>query len=154
MTSRAWRNGLLLAAILWSLLAFGASRAYGAFRSPWPTVTCDNDPRLLAAHAAGVYSPATRRVVLMPYVCNGIDALQAGAPVTDGRYLALFTLAHELSHASGIVNERAADCHAVGILGRVARHLAIPLETRKALAWLNGGYRWRCDRDHVPPAPA
>jgi hypothetical protein len=149
MTWRAWRNGLLFAAILWSLLAFGASRAFAVFSSPWPTVTCDNDPRLLAAHAAGVYSPVTRRVVLMPYVCNGIDALQAGAPVTDGRYLALFTLSHELSHASGIVNERAADCHAVRILGRVARHLGIPLGTRNALASLNSGYQWRCDRDHV-----
>jgi hypothetical protein len=158
MSPRAWRYALAFAVVFWSLVAlaiWGVRAAFGSdFRSPWPSVRCADTPGLIAAHAGGVYhdgpGPDHGTIDLRVYVCHDLGAMQDGLRVTEARYLAVFLLAHELSHASGIPDERQADCHAQHILVSVARRIGVPSRTLRALAAMNVGFAWRCDRDHSP----
>lgn len=109
----------------------------------WP-VTCANDPVLMSNEWDAMYENVTHEITARLWICKGIYDLQAGKPMTVVRRNALFKIAHELSHASGIRDEHQADCHGEKIMYNVARHLGIPSaainQARKMAPW----FSWRC----------
>lgn len=134
--SRRWQMRISVVCAA-TLIGFGIAQCSEARAAsspawfPWATVTCSPDARLQGGRYVGVYSTETHRIVLWPTVCAEIAYLQ-----TDSRKLsshkspnraafALFVVAHELSHAGGIADERAADCHAAVIYRGVGRKLRI-----------------------------
>ena len=101
---------------------------------PWPSVTCANDPRLDGGRHSALYSPDEQRIVLSLPICGNLERLQS--PEKTVYYedtFGLFTLAHELSHASGIEDEHEADCHAIAIWPNVARKVKVPAVKIRAL---------------------
>lgn len=129
MSRRPLVYALLVSLVLWALIALivvGVSKAStGSFRSPWLSVSCAEDPRLLAAGAAAVFSPSAGTIVLRLYVCRGLATLQDGR-VTENAAMSLLTLSHELAHASGVLDEREADCYGWRIMRSVAHRIAVP----------------------------
>lgn len=145
------RRTAILLVLAAALLVPGMARA--GFHSPWATVSCADTPGLLAAKAAGVYHDDGTVDLRLP-VCAGIGQMQDGQSMTDPRFEALFTLAHELSHAAGYGHDDTpedTDCHAHKIVVSVARKLAIPAATVKRIAEFNQGLGWYCWPNHVAP---
>lgn len=86
---------------------------------------------------AGYYDPVRRVIVLSADTCAGLARVESGVRIGtqepwDG--YAIFTLAHELQHAHGVIDEQAADCGASRTFVRVAMLLGVtPRRARKLL---------------------
>lgn len=136
-------TAVILATVVGLLIA-ECSTADAAVRPawfPWPTVTCAEDPRLQDGRYAGVFNTRTRLVVIWPTHCRQLAHLQSNAQTLsptkspNRAAFALFVVAHELAHAGGVADERAADCHGLRIYHGVGRKLRVAGWKVRALVW-------------------
>jgi hypothetical protein len=72
-------------------------------------------------------SSQPRWLHLSPHVCERIQRVINGEPLTGARAYGLVTAIHETLHAYGVKNEAQANCYAVQITPRLARKLGVVL---------------------------
>jgi hypothetical protein len=96
---------------------------------------------LCGGHDSGNYYTG-REIVLNDALCAPLRAAPRPREMTD---MAVFVLAHELGHASGLPAEDDADCYAAGSMVRVALALGFPRRTalrfRRSARAAGWGYR-------------
>lgn len=91
-------------------------------------------------HSA-IFTWQERRVILSPWVCLWLGRASVGSLQVSG--FAVFTLAHELSHARGFYSEASADCNAARTFPAIAKALGLTQERTQQLwwaSWMIDGY--------------
>lgn len=93
--------------------------------------------------SAGFYDWGHDRIGLLNATCRLLGRLGTRKPMTVEEANAAFSLAHELGHASGIVDERLADCYGAAHASQVAwllglRSRAAFLELADFIHWYSG----------------
>ena len=92
------------------------------------------------ASVLGFASAGGERLNLAPQICHALgrlayrDARPAARTQAFALALAVATLAHESVHASGIADERAAECHGLQWLARTAEEIGVERAYAQRLA--------------------
>ena len=92
------------------------------------------------ASVLGFASAGGERLNLAPQICHALGQLAyrharpSGRTQTFALALAVATLAHESIHASGVADERAAECHGLQWLARTAQEIGVDGAYAKRLA--------------------